>query len=191
MIAYIKGIVAEVTETEVVLDRGGIGISLLCPSGTVAECKAGEEVRLLTYLHVREDAIVLFGFSDERQRELFLQLQNVSGIGCKTAIGILSGVSTFDLAMAIAAGDTKALSGIKGVGKKTAERIIVELKEKVAAVADDGSAAGATRDVQDAILALTALGFSQTEAVRTVMSVPNVSSLSLNEIVSAALRGMR
>lgn len=191
MIDYIIGRVASVCEGTVVIDRQGMGFTLLCPSSTAAACRVAEEVKLLTYLQVREDGITLYGFADAGQREMFLLLTGVSGIGCKLACSILSGISSIDLASAIAAGDSKALSALKGVGKKTAERIIVELREKVVAVADAEHPAASGKDVQDAVLALVALGFTQNEAVQTVMSVSNVTELGLNEIVSAALKGMK
>lgn len=190
MYAFIRGTVASAVDGEVVLDNHGIGYLLVCPASTVAACTVGDEVTLLTYLAVREDAMVLYGFIDEASKKLFLQLIEVGGIGPRSACQILSGVTPYDLALAIAAGDTKALSGIKGIGKKTAERIIVELKEKVGAEVPAADAS-VSRAVSDAIVALETLGFTRSEAAAAVHDIEGAAGMTTETIVTAVFRGMK
>ena len=182
MIARITGKLVECEITEVVVDVGGVGYAVTIPMSTYDKLpRIGETVTLLTHHHVREDAMVLFGFATATERQLFRLLQTVSGVGPKVAIGILSGVAVDVFCQLIAAGDIKGLSKLNGVGKRTAERLVVELKDKVATIAPAavagvaGSATGAasakglaSRDAQDAVAALTTLGFKPDQAQKTV-----------------------
>lgn len=187
----IMGRVAHKTESYAAICTGGICYQIFASVNTLASCNLNEEIELLTYLQVKEDALVLFGFLTCQERDMFLHLISISGIGCKMAISILSGVSAFDLAMAIVTADTKALSGIKGIGKKTAERIVLELKEKISE-SDIALSAGTSLKTSgvmgDAILALQALGWSRAEAVNILSNVENAESLNLNQLVAAALK---
>ena len=131
MIAYIKGKVIDEFDGGVVLENNGIGYEILCSSGLIAELSSKKEGGAYTYLQVREDGLSLFGFANKEEKRMFLKLVAISGIGPKMAMGILSGMKLSDLATAIATGDVKGLSKIKGLGKKTAERIILELRESI------------------------------------------------------------
>src|ERR1051326_5750353 len=182
MITFLHGKLAEALPTHVVIDVHGVGYEALIPLSSFDKLpQPGGDVRLLTQLIVREDAHVLYGFMSEAERELFRMLINsVSGIGPKTALNILSGMNPVAFRGAVSSSDVKALSQISGVGKKTAERIVVELKDKIG-MAGAWEAASAQRalssseqKINDAVLALMALGFKQVEAhdsVRTALAV--------------------
>src|SRR6266853_167003 len=172
MITFLQGKLVEVLPTQVVVGVNGIGYEVLIPLSSYDKLPSpGQEIRLLTHLVVREDAHTLYGFMSSAERELFRMLINtVSGIGPKIALNVLSGISVTAFRGAVANNDVKALSQISGVGKKTAERIVVELKDKIGA-AGAWEAASAQRaltpedqKVNDAVLALMALGFKQIEA---------------------------
>jgi Holliday junction DNA helicase RuvA len=172
VITFLHGKLAEVLPTQITVDVGGVGYELLIPLSSFNKLpQPGQELRILTHLAVREDAHVLYGFMSAQERDLFRMLINtVSGIGPKIALNILSGMNVVTFRGAVANGDVKALSQISGVGKKTAERIVVELKDKVgAAGAWEASSAEralspADQKINDSILALIALGFKQADA---------------------------
>ena len=177
MIAYVRGTLAEKGPDRVVIEAGGIGYELLIPVSTFDRLpKEGGEVKLLAWHCVREDDEALFGFATKEEREMFLKLTQVSGVGPKIALAILSGSSIGELSLAIASGNAKRISSIKGVGKKTAEKICVELKDKVSALAALAATARRGADdkapvIRDAILALTALGFGEEAANKMVTKV--------------------
>ena len=172
MITYLKGSLVESLPTRVILDVQGVGYEILIPLSSFQRLpEPGQQVKLLTHLSIREDAHVLYGFMSNAERDLFrLLITTVSGIGPKIALNILSGMNVTALRGAVANGDVKALASITGVGKKTAERIVVELKDKLgpAAAWEARSAQeGATEEeakVLDAVSALVALGYKQAEA---------------------------
>jgi Holliday junction DNA helicase RuvA len=172
MITFLQGNLVESLPTQVVVEVNGVGYEALIPLSSFDKLPApGQPLKLLTQLIVREDAHLLYGFMTDAERNMFrLLINTVSGIGPKTALNILSGISVTAFRGAVAGGDVKALSQISGVGKKTAERIIVELRDKVG-VAGAWEAASAKhalsaddQKVNDAVLALMALGFKQAEA---------------------------
>jgi Holliday junction DNA helicase RuvA len=172
MITFLRGKLVEALPTQVTVEVNGVGYDVLIPLSSYDKLPApGQEVQVLTHLVVREDAHVLYGFMSAAERELFrLLIGTVSGVGPKIALNILSGISVTAFRGAVANGDLKALSQISGVGKKTAERIVVELKDKVGA-AGAWEAVSAQRalgpedqKVNDAVLALMALDFKQIEA---------------------------
>jgi len=178
MIAYIRGILAEKGPDRVVVEAAGVGYELLIPVSTFDKLpREGGEVKLLAWHCVREDDEMLFGFGTKEEREMFLKLTQVSGVGPKIALAILSGSSIGELSLAIASGNAKRISSIKGVGKKTAEKICVELKDKVSAIAALASTSRrGGRDskapvIRDAILALTSLGFGEENANKMVSKV--------------------
>ena len=177
MIAYIRGTLAEKGPDRVVIEAGGVGYELLIPVSTFDRLpREGGEVKLLAWHCVREDDEILFGFATKEEREMFLKLTQVSGAGPKIALAILSGSSIGELSLAIASGNAKRISSIKGVGKKTAEKICVELKDKVSALAALAATSRRGADekapvMRDAILALTALGFSEEIANKMVSKV--------------------
>jgi Holliday junction DNA helicase RuvA len=174
MIVYVRGTLAEKEPARVVIEAAGVGYELLIPLSTYERLpREGQEVKLLAYHCVREDDEILFGFASTEERELFAKLTGVSGVGPKIALAILSGGSVGELSLAIASGNAKRISSVKGVGKKTAEKICIELKDKVNAIealaaTDHKGASGAAPMLRDAILALSALGFSEETANKMV-----------------------
>ncbi len=192
MFDYISGKIAAVAENRVVVDCGGVGFSVTASAFTCAECSRKTEVKMPVYLAVREDALELFGFSSERERELFLMLIGVSGVGPKLAVAILGGMTADRLSASIATADVAALSSIKGVGKKTAERIALELKNKIADFAGTdvlgAVAAGGGAVNEDAVLALVSLGYDRKEAESAVRKVAK-PDMSTEDTVRAVLRG--
>ena len=182
MITFLQGKLVEALPTQVTVDVNGVGYEVLIPLSSFDKLPSpGHEIRLLTHLAVREDAHVLYGFMTVAERELFrLLINTVSGIGPKIALNILSGMNPTAFRGAVANGDVKALSQISGVGKKTAERIVVELKDRIG-VAGAWEASSAQRalspedqKINDAVLALMALGFKQIEAHDSVRAALNV-----------------
>src|SRR3972149_1078771 len=194
MIASLTGILKAKLPTEVLVDVNGVGYSISIPFSTFE--KLGEPyatVTLLTHLQVREDALQLYGFLTEDERYFFRLLISVSGIGPKIAQGILSGISVKELRDHIVGGNAGALTAIPGIGKKTAERLILELREKVSRT--DGSSGIAPRPSDDqrtqALMALTSLGYSKSiseKALQRVFSESPPTNLSLEEIIKRALR---
>ena len=198
MITFVHGKLIEALPTQAIVDVRGVGYEVLIPLSSFDKLpQPGGDVKLLTQLIVREDAHVLYGFASTAERDLFrLLINNVSGIGPKTALNILSGMNPVAFRGAVANGDVKSLSQISGVGKKTAERIVVELRDKVGA-AGAWEASSAARSlsasdqrVNDAVLALMALGFKQVEAHDTVRGAQVVlgTEATVEELVRASLK---
>jgi Holliday junction DNA helicase RuvA len=198
MISFLQGRLVEALPTQATVEVHGLGYDVLIPLSSFDKLpQPGQEVKLLTHLAIREDAHVLYGFATSAERELFrLLIHTVSGIGPKIALNILSGISVTAFRGAVANGDVKALSQISGVGKKTAERIVVELKDKVGA-AGAWEAASAQRalspedqKVNDAVLALVALGFKQVEAHDVVRKAQATlgSQATVEDLVRACLK---
>lgn len=196
MIGYLKGKLLYYVDNNFVLDVGGVGYEVCCSA------QAGEKLlndgggELYTYTAVREDGIYLYGFISVEEKEMFLKLITVSGIGPKLGIGILSGMSLSGLALAIATSDVKTLSKVKGCGKKTAERIVLELREKVAAgssdeQADASIATAETEIDEDAVIALMSLGFNRNESVNGVKAAYASGAKSIQDVLSYALRSMK
>jgi holliday junction DNA helicase RuvA len=198
MITFLNGKLIEALPTQVVVDVNGLGYEVLIPLSSFDKLpQPGHDVKLLTQLVVREDAHILYGFASAAERELFRMLiNNVSGIGPKTALNILSGMNAVTFRGAVANGDVKSLSQISGVGKKTAERIVVELRDKIgAAGAWEASSAArglsaADQKVNDAVLALMALGFKQVEAHDSVRAAQAMlgEQATVEELVRASLK---
>ena len=206
MIAYIRGRLeyVDLEEGMAVLETGGIGYQILL-SGRDLELlpSAGEEVRLYTYLQVRDDAFVLYGFFTREDRKLFGQLLGVSGIGPKGALGILSGLSADDLRFAVLADNAKTIAKAPGIGLKTAKKLILELRDKLSLEeafearlagekAREGAepSAGLTAARNEAVEALTALGYSSSEALKAVRQVEAADGMDVEEILKAALKYM-
>ena len=197
MIYYVKGILTEYTEEGVVLEAGGVGYQILVPPSLMAELPApGEEVKLYTYYQVGEDSQKLYGFKDRDSRSLFLQIIKVSGIGPKLAVSVLGTLGVDELRLAVIAGDVKAISQAPGMGKKTAEKLILELKDKIDAASlispGDAKAGSAPVIVSDAfseaVAALQALGYSSSEALKTVRSLDAEEDWTVDDILQAAFR---
>ena len=192
MIAYVRGALAEKEPTRVVVEAAGVGYELQIPLSTYDRLpREGGEVKLLTFHCVREDDEILFGFATEDEKALFAKLTSVSGVGPKIAIAILSGASISELAMAIAGGDAKRIAAIKGVGKKTAEKICVELRDKVGefAFAAHGAGGSASPVMRDALAALRALGFNEETSAKMVADVlaKNPKVDSVEKVIKLAL----
>jgi Holliday junction DNA helicase RuvA len=197
MIAYLHGQLAEATPTHIIIDCHGVGYAVFIPLSSYDKLPPqGNEVKLLTYHHViaQDGTQQLFGFATAEEREMFLLLISISGIGPKLAINILSSTSISALRNAIASGDTATLSTLRGIGKKTAERLIVELKDKVGGagtfVTKGRAATPEEQKLSDAILALVSLGYKQVDAHRTVLAVADKvgSKTTVEELVRAALK---
>ena len=198
MITFLHGKLIEALPTQVVVDVNGVGYEVLIPLSSFDKLPPpGQEVKLLTQFVVREDAQMLYGFMSAAERDLFrLLVGSVSGIGPKTALNILSGISVTAFRGAVAGGDVKALSQISGVGKKTAERIVVELRDKIGA-AGAWEAASAKHSLSpedqktnDAVLALMALGFKQVEAHDAVRAAQTMlgGKATVEDLVRACLK---
>ena len=187
MISTVRGIVQQISPNDIVVEVGGVGLRLLVPRSVLESGAAlGKAVFLHTYLVVREDALTLFGFNTTEQRELFELLLQVSGIGPKLALAVLSNVRPEALRAAVAAGQPEALDRVPGVGKKTAERIVFHLKDKFAAP-EAGGVALLPADT-DVLAALTSLGYSLIEAQAAVQSLPPEAPEQVEGRVRLALR---
>ena len=198
MYAFIEGQVCEKSAHEVILLAGGVGYRIACSMNTLqAIPPVGETVRCYTVFSVREDAMELYGFATKEEKRMFQQLTSISGIGPKVALAILGSMPLKDLNLAILLGDITALSRAPGVGKKTAQRIALELKDKISqddvssapAVAGTPVASMAADNVAEALEALAALGYTPTEARAALSQVKNPDA-SPNELVRLALRAM-
>ncbi len=200
MYAFLEGLVAEKSGNELVLNVSGVGYQMLCTQATLSNAPAkGEFLRVYTYMSVRQDAMELFGFHSKEERAMFLNLTNVSGIGPRTALNVLSSMPLKDLTLAVLTEDVQALSRAPGIGKKTAQRITLELKDRLSKdeVAGSlqgvvtGTAAGPVGAVGEAIQALAALGYSQSEAALAVSKAHQAQGdLEADELVRQALRSM-
>jgi Holliday junction DNA helicase RuvA len=198
MITFLSGKLVEALPTQIVVDVNGIGYEVLIPLSSFDKMPApGQPVKLLTQLVVREDAHILYGFATAAERDLFkLLVHSVSGIGPKTALNILSGISVTTFRGAVAGSDVKSLSQISGVGKKTAERIVVELRDKIGAAGiwEAASAKNALapddQKTNDAVLALMALGFKQIEAHDAVRAAQTMlgATATVEQLVRACLK---
>ena len=196
MITFVEGILEEKQPTRAVINAGGVGYELHIPLSSYDRLpREGERCRLLAHEHVREDAHLLFGFASAAERALFELLIGISGIGPKTALSALSGLSPRELKAAVVEGDVKRLSSISGIGKKTAERMIVELRHKLSAgealeaVSGAEAATPADHRRRDAVLALVSLGYKQVEAVAMVNAIApaELAKLTVEDVVRRAL----
>lgn len=198
MITFLRGKLVEALPTQAVVEVQGVGYEVLIPLSSFDKLPLpGGDVLLLTHLAIREDAHVLYGFMTAGERDLFRMLvNNVSGIGPKTALNVLSGMNAAVFRGAVASGDVKALSQISGVGRKTAERIVVELRDKIGAAgaweaaSDKRSLTPTDQKINDAVLALMALGFKQPEAHESVRGALAVlgETATVENLVRACLK---
>ena len=198
MYAYIKGELAEINTDHIVIEAGGIGYQVFISLQTFDYLPSvGENLKIYTYLYLREDAMILYGFLTKDDLELFKLLISVSGIGPKGGLSILSTLEADDLRFAILSGDAKAISKAPGVGGKTAQRVILELKDKSSLedafeaktehVQKNAAAAGGSVK-NDAVMALTALGYSSTESLKAVSAVEITEDMDVEEVLKAALK---
>lgn len=203
MIAFLKGQVADMTEGSVVLDVNGVGYEVLVPGQLLSMLEGiGQELKLYTYMQVREDAVVLFGFLTRDDLQMFKMLIGVNGVGPKAGLSILSVLGADDLRFAILADDAKKIAKTPGIGGKTAQKIILELKDKLDLeeafekklasdkISPEANAAAGSEVIQDAVQALVALGYGSTEALKVVRSVKPTEDMDVEEVLKAALKRM-
>ena len=196
MIGYIRGKILSLSpECALIETAGGIGFEVSCSYSAFSLLSGKKEGELYTYLHVSENATALYGFSSPDEKNMFLKLISVSGVGPKMGITVLSGMNAGELAAAIATSDVKKLSSIKGLGKKTAERIILELSEKVAMNLSSGASLGEPlpavgKGDEDSVVALMTLGFTRAESEKAIARVKAEGAASVEDIIMLALRGM-
>ena len=200
MISYIKGELTEIFENVIVIENSsGIGMNITVPESVLARMPAvGSEVKIYTYLHVKEDALTLYGFLNRDDLNVFRLLITVNGIGPKGALGILSTITPDDLRFAVLSDDVKAISAAPGTGAKTAQKLIIELKDKLSLSEafemklshnESGKEAAAAGDARsDAIQALTALGYGRSESVRAVSLIENAEGMDSEALLKEALR---
>ena len=203
MIAFVKGMVAAVTEETVIVDVNGIGYELYCSGTALRSAQIGERISLHTYLQVKEDGVTLFGFADNKEKELFLKIISVSGIGPKNGIAILTGISADAFAECILTADVKRLSAVKGLGKKKAEKLVLELHGKISAaevisaggedswegVAKSAPVSKISAEEEEAISALMGLGFTRSESTQAIARAKEQGATTVEDIIRKALQG--
>lgn len=197
MFAHIDGIVAEKNTDSIVIDCHGVGYLLNVSGATLSAAPAvGERMKLYCILNVREDAMELFGFHSREEKRMYERLKGVSGVGSRTALQILSSLSVRDLSIALVSGDANALTRVPGIGKKTAQRLVLELKDKIdddqlvgsASAVSPAAAAKSRGPEAEAIEALLALGYTSAEAAKAVSLVAGQTS-DVNQLIFLALKG--
>ena len=199
MIGYISGNLISANDSGVIiLETGGIGYEITCSSEAYEEIVNKGKGSLFTYLHVREDGFFLYGFISQEEKSMFLKLISVSGVGPKMGIAVLSSMPLNDLAFIIASQDVKTLSKVKGLGKKTAERIILELRENISSLdlPEGGKKASSKTQVlsdveNDAVIALMSLGFNRNESERAVVEAKSRGADTIESIITVALQIIR
>lgn len=200
MIAFVRGTAVDMTENSVIVEAGGIGYEIYMTGTDLSQIHMGEEVKIHTYFNVREDAMQLYGFRSKDDLQMFKLLLGVNGVGPKAAVGVLAGITADELRFAILSDDVKTLSKAPGIGKKTAQKLILELKDKMKledafelklaheqekAVAGLGEISDGR---QEAVEALVALGYSSTDALRAVRKVTDVAPDDVEGMLKAALK---
>lgn len=201
MYAYIKGELAEKNIDHIVVEAGGIGYLIYVPAQSIDYLPdEGDQIKVYTYLYIREDAMVLYGFLTKDDLEIFKMLITVSGIGPKGGLGILSTLSADDLRFAILSGDSKTISKAPGIGAKTAQRVIIDLKDKMSLEEAfekklDNNADGVQKTLNssiknDAVLALSALGYSSVESLKAVSKVDITDDMDVEDVLKLALKNM-
>ncbi|MEZ3502327.1 MAG: Holliday junction branch migration protein RuvA [Lachnospiraceae bacterium] len=203
MIAFLKGEVADMTEGSIILDVNGVGYEVLVPGQLLSMLEGiGQSLKLYTHMQVREDTVTLFGFLTRDDLQMFRMLISVNGVGPRAGLSILSALGADDLRFAVLADDAKRISKTPGIGAKTAQKIILELKDKLdleeafekklaaAENAPEISAAAGDDIIQDAVQALVALGYGSTEALKAVRSVKPAENMNTEDILKEALKRM-
>lgn len=195
MYNYLCGEIVDIFGSNVVIDVNGVGYELIVSKFTIAECKLGQRQKLYVYLQVKEDGISLFGFATSEEKNMFLRLISVSGVGGKVALAVLSGMDCNSLAIAIFNGDTSLLTKIKGLGKKTAERLVLELKEKVVVDATavelpilNNLDVPLTKEMKNAVAVLVSLGKSQADAEKLIDAAGKLGASTAEELINMAFR---
>ena len=189
MIASLQGVIDAVSKDNMIVNVNGIGFKVAVTTSVLSELGVvGREVKLYAHMHVREDDLSLYGFGSLDEMKLFETLISVSGLGPKTAMGMLSAMSADQVAMAIASGSVEILTTIPGIGKKTADRLILELKDKVGGVMISTPAGRAAQENADVVGALVSLGYSVQETTHAVNALPTGKKLTLEEKIKLALQ---
>lgn len=196
MIGYLKGNLVFAEEGVAIVEVNGVGYEVNCSDAVYRELVKNRGGEVYTYTAVKEDGVSLYGFVSQEEKKIFLKLISVSGVGPKMGIAVLSAMSVKDLTVKIAAGDVKGLSTVKGLGKKTAERIVLELRDKIAPAFADGDIPIATESIadeeaDDAVIALMGLGFSRAESVQAVRKAKAAGAENIQQTISYALKSMR
>lgn len=201
MIAFIQGRVVESSETSVILEAGGIGYEIFMTGSAIEKAvRENSEIRIHTYFHVREDAMQLYGFLTRDDLQMFKLLLGVNGIGPKAALGVLAGLTADELRFAVLSDDSRTISRAPGIGKKTAQKLILELKDKLsledafdkklAHVQEETVQANNMDGSREAVEALVALGYSSTESLRAVRSVTGIEPDDVEGLLKAALKNL-
>lgn len=203
MIAFLRGKVLTTTVETVILDVNGVGYEAYCTGSVFRKITVGAVAELYTYLQVKEDGITLFGFDTPKEKELFLKLISVSGVGPKLGISILAALSADDFAFAVATADVKRLSAVKGLGKKTAEKIVLELHGKISAAevlgasgddftptAQQAAPVKLSAMDEEAVSALMGLGFTRAESTQAVKKARDLGATTVEEVIMKALQGV-
>ena len=203
MIAFLRGKVLTTTAETVILDVNGVGYEAYCTGSVFRKITVGAVAELYTYLQVKEDGITLFGFDAPKEKELFLKLISVSGVGPKLGISILAALSADDFAFAVATADVKRLSAVKGLGKKTAEKIVLELHGKISAAevlgasgddftptAQQAAPVKLSAMDEEAVAALMGLGFTRAESTQAVKKARDLGATTVEEVIMKALQGV-
>ncbi len=203
MIAFVRGPLMGIEEDSVVVEAGGVGLEIRVPLPVLEQLPAlGQEVKLYTYFQVKEDGMSLFGFLSPQDKGMFKRLIGVNGVGPKGALGILSVLRPDDLRMAVVSGDAKAIARAPGIGVKTAQRVILDLKDKVsmdevtedflssagAGGEDSAASLGLAGAAKEAVMALTALGYSNLEASKAVKKAELTEGMTAEAVLKAALK---
>ena len=200
MIAFVRGTAVDMTENSVIVEAGGIGYEIYMTGTDLSQIHMGEEVKIHTYFNVREDAMQLYGFRSKDDLQMFRLLLGVNGVGPKAAVGVLAGITADELRFAILSDDVKTLSKAPGIGKKTAQKLILELKDKMKLedafelklAHEQEKAVAGLGDIsdgrQEAVEALVALGYSSTDALRAVRKVTDVAPDDVEGLLKAALK---
>ncbi len=196
MIGYIKGAVEGISADYILLECHDIGYQIYTSGMALARITMHQEMKIYTYLHVREDGVTLFGFPTTEELNTFKLLIGVSGIGPKVALAVLSALTVQELALAVMAGDTKTITKANGIGAKGAARLIMELKDKMQVedafatteIPDTTDIATSQDSVQDTVMALVSLGYSDTEALKAIKQVPGADTMDSEQLLKAALK---
>ena len=193
MIGYLKGNLISAEDGVALIEVNGVGYEVNCSGAAYRDLISNRGGEVFTYTAVKEDGISLYGFCSQEEKKLFLQLISVSGVGPKMGIAVLSAIPATDLTLKIATGDVKGLSAVKGLGKKTAERIVLELRDKIGAIESQSFTENinAEDDSDDAVVALMGLGFTRSESVTAVRKAKAAGAGNLQQTISFALKSMR
>ena len=197
MLAYIKGTITDIGSDEIIVETGGVGFLVFTSSQATTRLTKNQQAIIYTHLNVREDDMSLFGFLTKEERSVFRMLINVSGVGPKSALSILSCLSVDELRMAVLSDDYKAIAKANGIGPKTAQRLIIELRDKfhledvLDSYEENTTDTSVPEDlISEAAMALSSLGYSNVEALRAIKTVPNSEGMTVEQLLKAALKNI-